>query len=153
MPTFNQAISQIKHLFHFKKCKPNHTKCTFLAFCSAISSVIFPKLKHKISPRTLCGSHKFQNARKARTGRNMVKSSSPNAPSTWHIILFPCTHAAPPKLPPFLLLAFSLLALVAAFSQCLCSENPYLSIKLYRIYVCYTTITLYIAFGIIRGFT
>jgi len=28
-----------------------------------------------------------------------------------------------------------------------------LSIKLYRIYVCYTNITLYIAFGIIRGFT
>jgi hypothetical protein len=29
----------------------------------------------------------------------------------------------------------------------------YLSIKLYRIYVCYTNITLYIAFGIMRGFT
>jgi len=28
-----------------------------------------------------------------------------------------------------------------------------LSIKLYRIYVCYTNITLYIAFGIICGFT
>jgi hypothetical protein len=28
-----------------------------------------------------------------------------------------------------------------------------LSIKLYRIYVCYTNITLYIAFGIIRGLT
>jgi hypothetical protein len=28
-----------------------------------------------------------------------------------------------------------------------------LSIKLYRIYICYTNITLYIAFGIIRGFT
>jgi len=27
-----------------------------------------------------------------------------------------------------------------------------LSIKLYRIYACYTNITLYIAFGIIRGF-
>jgi len=26
-----------------------------------------------------------------------------------------------------------------------------LSIKLYRIYLCYTNITLYIAFGIIRG--
>jgi hypothetical protein len=35
----------------------------------------------------------------------------------------------------------------------LCSESPYLSIKLYRIYVCYTNITLYIAVGIIRGFT
>jgi hypothetical protein len=38
-------------------------------------------------------------------------------------------------------------------SHCLCSESHYLSIKLYRIYVCYTNITLYIAFGIIRGFT
>jgi hypothetical protein len=28
----------------------------------------------------------------------------------------------------------------------------YLRVKLYRIYVCYTNITLYIAFGIIRGF-
>jgi len=28
-----------------------------------------------------------------------------------------------------------------------------LSMKLYRIYVCYTNITLYIALGIIRGFT
>jgi len=26
-----------------------------------------------------------------------------------------------------------------------------LSIKLYRIYVCYTNFTLYVAFGIIRG--
>jgi hypothetical protein len=26
--------------------------------------------------------HKFQNGRQARTGRNMVKSSNPNAPST-----------------------------------------------------------------------
>jgi hypothetical protein len=42
-----------------------------------------------------------------------------------------------------LLLAFSLFALVAALPQCLCSENPYLSIKLYRNYVCYTNITLY----------
>jgi hypothetical protein len=32
-------------------------------------------------------------------------------------------------------------------------RKPLLSIKLYRIYVCYTNITLYIAFGIIRGFT
>jgi hypothetical protein len=32
--------------------------------------------------------------------------------------------------------------------QCLTVRN--LSIKIYRIYVCYTNITLYIAFGIIR---
>jgi hypothetical protein len=51
-----------------------------------------------------------------------------------------------------LLLAFSLFALVAALSQCLCSESPYLSFKLYRIYVCYTNITIYIAFDIILCF-
>jgi len=39
--------------------------------------------------------HKFQNARQERTGRNMVKSSSPNVPSTWLIFLCPCTHASP----------------------------------------------------------
>jgi hypothetical protein len=36
--------------------------------------------------------HKFQNARQAITGCNMVKSSSPNAPSTWLIFLCPRTH-------------------------------------------------------------
>jgi hypothetical protein len=35
----------------------------------------------------------FQHARQARTGRNMVKSSSPNAPSTWLIFLCPRTYA------------------------------------------------------------
>ena len=30
---------------------------------------------------------KFQNARQARTGRNMLKSSRPNAPSTWLIFV------------------------------------------------------------------
>ena len=35
--------------------------------------------------------HKFQNARQVRTGPNMVKSSSPNAPSTWLISLCPHT--------------------------------------------------------------
>ena len=39
--------------------------------------------------------HKFKNARQERTGRNMVKSSSPNAPSTWLIFLCPRTHASP----------------------------------------------------------
>jgi hypothetical protein len=59
----------------------------------------------------------------------------------------------PGELASILLLAFSLFGLVAALSHCLCLEIPYLSIKLHRIYVCYTNITLYIAFGIIRGFT
>jgi hypothetical protein len=50
-----------------------------------------------------------------------------------------------------LFLVFSLFALVATLSLCLCSESPYLSIKLYHIYVCYTNITLYIVFDTIRG--
>jgi hypothetical protein len=37
--------------------------------------------------------HKFQNARQVRTGRNLVQSSRPNAPSTRLISLCPCTHA------------------------------------------------------------
>jgi hypothetical protein len=61
--------------------------------------------------------------------------------------LFPAELASVP------LLTFSLFALVAALSQCLCSESTYLSIQRYRIYVCYTNITLYTAFGIIRSFT
>jgi hypothetical protein len=63
----------------------------------------------------------------------MVKSSSPNAPSTWIIFFVPI-----PTLPRRTCLhsASSVLAvpLVAALSHCLCSESPYLSIKLYRIY-------------------
>jgi hypothetical protein len=59
----------------------------------------------------------------------------------------------PTELATILLQAFSLFAVVAALSLCLCSENPYLSIKLYRIYVRYTNIMLCIAFGIIRDFT
>jgi hypothetical protein len=39
--------------------------------------------------------HKFQNACQARTGHNMVKSSSPNIPSSWLIFLCPCTHTSP----------------------------------------------------------
>jgi hypothetical protein len=67
-----------------------------------------------------------------------------------HLLLSPYSRFSA----SILLLAFSLFALVAAaLSQCLCSESPYLSIKLYCIYVCYTNITLCIAFGIICGFT
>jgi hypothetical protein len=69
-----------------------------------------------------------------------------------HLPLLPYSRF-PAELASMLLLEFSLFALVAALSQCLCSEIPYLLIKLYRIYVCYTNITLYIGFGIIRGFT
>jgi hypothetical protein len=58
----------------------------------------------------------------------------------------------PAELASILLLAFSLLALVAALSQCLCAENHYLSVKLNRIYECNTNIVLDIEFGIIGGF-
>jgi hypothetical protein len=37
--------------------------------------------------------HKLQNARQARMDNNMVKSSRPNAPSTWLTILCSRTHA------------------------------------------------------------
>jgi hypothetical protein len=97
--------------------------------------------------------HKFQNARHTRTGHNMVKSSSPNAPSTWLIFLCPPHSRFPTELASILLVACSLFALVAMSSQCLCSESPYLSIKFYLIYVCYTNITLYVAFSIIRSST
>jgi hypothetical protein len=67
-----------------------------------------------------------------------------------HLPLSPYSRL-PAELAFILLLAFPLFALVAALSHCLCSESPYLSIKLYHLYVCYTNITLYIAFGIICG--
>jgi hypothetical protein len=49
--------------------------------------------------------HKFQNARHARTGGNMVKSSGPNFPSTWLNFLCPLTHAFLQNLTPFSVLA------------------------------------------------
>jgi len=40
--------------------------------------------------------HKFQNACQVRTGRNMVKASSPNVPGTRPIFLCPhTTHTSP----------------------------------------------------------
>ena len=63
--------------------------------------------------------------RQARTGRNMVKSNNPNAPSTWLIFLCPRTHASPQT---YQHSASSVLAVqntvVAALPQCLCSESP-----------------------------
>ena len=68
---------------------------------------------------------KVKNARQARTGRDMVKSSSPNPSSTWLIFLFPRTHASPQTCQHS---ASSVLAVritvVAALSHCLCSESP-----------------------------
>jgi len=42
----------------------------------------WPRLEKRIGKLKKYTVHKFQNARQARTGCNMVKSSSPNAPST-----------------------------------------------------------------------
>jgi hypothetical protein len=67
----------------------------------------------------------FKTRPKARTGSKMVKSSSPKAPSTWLIFLFPRTHASPQSCRYS---ASSVLAVritvFAALSQCLCSESP-----------------------------
>ena len=67
----------------------------------------------------------FQNARQARTDRNMVKSSSPNAPSTCSPS-FVSVPTLSHKLATILLVAFSLFELVAVSSQFLCSGSPYL---------------------------
>jgi hypothetical protein len=73
----------------------------------------------------------------------MVKFSSPKrAQYLTHLPLSPYSRF-PAELASILLLAFSLFALVAALSQCLCSESSCLSIKLYCICVYYTNITLY----------
>jgi hypothetical protein len=76
---------------------------------------------------------KFQNVCQVRMGHNRVKSRSPNAPSTWLILLWPHTHASLADLASILLLAFLLFTLVATVLQCLCSESSCLSSKLYRI--------------------
>jgi hypothetical protein len=73
---------------------------------------------------------------------NVVKSSSPNVPSTDSSSFVPCPRF-PTELASILLLAFTLFALVAALSQCLCSESPYSSIKLFRINACYTNSVWY----------
>jgi hypothetical protein len=66
---------------------------------------------------------KFQYARQARSGRSVLKSSSPNMPSTDSLYF----HRT------YLRSASSILAVVA-ISQFLYSESPYLSIKVYCIY-------------------
>jgi hypothetical protein len=48
-----------------------------------------PKKKGKLKKQMV---HKFQNVCQVRTDCNMVKSSSPNAPSTWLIFLLPFVY-------------------------------------------------------------
>jgi hypothetical protein len=78
----------------------------------------------------------------------MVKSSSPNAPSTWLIFLCPRTHAKTSLSLTFIrtrerekVHCKCTMYFIKCW-QCLTVRN--LSIKLYHIYVCYTNITLYV---------
>jgi hypothetical protein len=105
---------------------------------------------------------KFQNARQTRTGRNMVKSSSPNALSTRLIFVYPRTHAKTSESLTFIRTRERKYNVNVQCSVQYTSLLLYLmlvisvrklSIKLYRIYVCYTNIALCTAFGIIGGFT
>jgi hypothetical protein len=87
--------------------------------------------------------HTFQNACQARTSRNMMKYSSEiHAEYLIHLPLSPYPHF-PAELASILLLAFSVFALVAAVSQCLCSETPYLSIN-FTVFMYVTRISCYI---------
>jgi hypothetical protein len=56
----------------------------------------------------------------------------------------------PAELASTLLPAFSLFTLIATLSQCLCSESPYLSIKLYHIYVV-TRISCYVQHSVLSA--
>jgi hypothetical protein len=60
-----------------------------------------PRLEKKLENYRNKRFVNFQNARQAITGHNMVKSSSPNEPSTWLIFLCHRTHASPRNVPPF----------------------------------------------------
>jgi len=64
--------------------------------------------------------HKFQNARQARTGRNIEIQQHKRALDSSSFVLVP---TLPRKLATILLLAFSLFELVAALSQDLCSGS------------------------------
>jgi hypothetical protein len=85
---------------------PTHTRVSCLRSHSrapvstdSVSAVCRdPKKDWKLKKETV---HKFQNARQARMDRNMVKSSSANAPSASLIFLCSRTHASPQNLPPF----------------------------------------------------
>ena len=87
--------------------------------------LLYPRPEKKFGKLKKQTVRKFQNANQARTGRNMVKFSSPNAPSIWLIFLCACTHAS---LQTCHHSASSILAVrisvVATLSQCLCSESP-----------------------------
>jgi hypothetical protein len=80
------------HLRALHVMKPNTIVPPYpLIQCPRFTVVPFPSKKNlKLKKLTV---HKFQNAHQAKTGPNMVKSSSPNAPSTWLIFLCRRTHA------------------------------------------------------------
>jgi hypothetical protein len=72
--------------------------CPYVAYCKCapISADSVSAVYHnhqKIWKLKKQMVHKFQNAHQVRMGHNMVKSSSPNAPSTWLIFFWPSTYA------------------------------------------------------------
>jgi hypothetical protein len=112
-----------------------------------------PRPEEKVGKLKKYTVRTFHNVHQARTGpQHGVIQQPKRAQYLIHLSLSPYSHF-PAELATILLLAFSLFVLVAALPQCLCSESSYLSIKLDHIYVCYTNIMLYIAFGIIGSFT
>jgi hypothetical protein len=87
--------------------------------------------------------HKFQTAHQVRTCHHMVKSSSPNVPSTWLIFLCPCSHATLQNLPPFCF-SHSRCSHQLPHYRNVCIQKAYIYInKIYHIYVCYTENTLH----------
>jgi hypothetical protein len=95
----------------------------------------------------LSAVNKFQSARQARTWWNPTAQTRPvlDSSSFVSVLTLPrrkCLHPAS-----------NVLAVRISFRviEVFVFRTPFIWIKLYRIYVCYTNITLYIAFGIIRG--
>jgi hypothetical protein len=77
-------------------CSSNKICCELACHC--FKTVFFKSTRGLPYPRYTSARKKIgklKNARQARTGRNMVKSISPNAPSTWLICPRPRTHASP----------------------------------------------------------
>jgi hypothetical protein len=128
---------------------PDAQSCP-LIHCFSIRG--WSRLEQKLENLNKQTVRKFQNARQARTGRNMVKSSSPNPPSTWIICLYPRTHASR-RMCLLSASSFFPVRISCRVITVFVFRKPLFINKFYRIYVFYTNITLYIVFGIIRRFT
>jgi hypothetical protein len=79
---------------------------------------------------------KFQNARQTRTAVISLNPASQTRPVLDLSSFFPYSRF-PAECSSILHQAFSLFALAAALSQCLCSESPYLSIKFHILLTVY----------------